>query len=243
MNKEYAGKTIDVLDQGYVRLVDYMGSDLEPVNDARVSYDKQVSEWDDKQKGLLNFLGREDHTSPFRGSVLKFEAYVPLMIARQWWKYIIGSDHAEQPLKYHDPFTQWNESSRRYITEEPTFYIVSHDQWRSKPENSKQGSGEMLDSFTGRQLTAMLESTYELGMNMYEQVMEIGVCPEQARLFLPAYGLYVRFRWTASLQGVAHLINQRVAKDAQKEFQDYALAVQELASCPFPNSVKALVKK
>jgi thymidylate synthase (FAD) len=240
--REYRGMKIDVLDQGYVILEDYMGTDLSPVNDARVSYDKKKDEWSEKEKGLLNFLAREDHTSPFRGSILKFEAYVPLMIARQWWKYIIGSDHSEQPERYHDPFTQWNESSRRYITEEPTFYVVEYNQWRSKPANSKQGSGEPIDPITGRHLTAVLQNSYEVGLNCYNMAMDLGVCPEQARLFLPAYGLYVRFRWTASLQGVAHLVNQRIAKDAQKEFQEYAQAIYDLASCPFPTSMKALVK-
>jgi thymidylate synthase (FAD) len=240
--RKYAGMKIDVLDKGYVVLKDSMGTDLSPVNDARVSYNKEVSEWNDKEKGLLNFLGREDHTSPFRGSILKFEVYCPLMIARQWWKYIIGSDHADMPTRNTDPFTQWNESSRRYITEVPEFYVVGADQWRSKPENSKQGSGDFLPLEKGTALTRQLITTYDDGLANYEWAMEEGVAPEQARLFLPAYGLYVRFIWTASLQGVTHLINQRLPKDAQKEFQDYAKAVHELAHNRFPNSVDALVK-
>lgn len=238
----HKGTKLEVLDKGYVILKDYMGTDLTPVNDARVSYDKESKEWTDHDKKLLNFLAREDHTSPFRGSVMKFEAYVPLMIARQWWKYIIGSDHAEHPERNHDPFLQWNESSRRYITEEPAFYVVQGDQWRSKPENSKQGSGATLPLHIGEGITRELVKTYTEGLQKYENAMLLGVCPEQARLFLPAYGLYVRFTWTSSLQGVAHLINQRIAKDAQKEFQDYAVAVKELASLPFPNSINALVK-
>lgn len=238
----YRDEKVAVLDKGYVILEDYMGTDLSPVNDARVSYDKKAEKWSPKEKGLLNFLAREDHTSPFRGSVLKFEAYVPLMIARQWWKYIIGADHAEQPLRHHDPFTQWNESSRRYVTEKPEFYLVGAGEWRAAPENSKQGSGDFLPLQVGQALTEELLTTYTEGLEKYETAMSMGVCAEQARLFLPAYGLYVRFRWTASLQGVAHLINQRVAKDAQKEFQHYALAVRDLASLPFPNSVKALVQ-
>jgi thymidylate synthase (FAD) len=235
-------KMISVLDKGYVLLKDSMGTDLSPVNDARVSYDRQVSEFDEKQIGLLNFLGREEHTSPFRGSILKFEVYCPLMIARQWWKYIIGSDHAESPERHHDPFTQWNESSRRYITEEPEFYVVGADQWRSKPANSKQGSGDFLPLEIGTMLTKQLVTSYDDGLANYEWAMAEGVAPEQARLFLPAYGLYVRFIWTSSLQGVAHLVNQRLPKDAQREFQDFAKAVYELAHDRFPNSVDALVK-
>lgn len=75
---------IGVLGNGYVMLKDFMGDDLSPVNDAKVSYDKESSEFGAKEARLLNFLAREDHSSPFRQSALKFEVYAPLMIARQW---------------------------------------------------------------------------------------------------------------------------------------------------------------
>jgi len=78
---------IDVLDKGYVRLVDHMGSDLSVVNAARVSYDKEVAEMSEKDSRLLSFLVREKHTSPFRHAALTFEVYAPLVVARQWWKY------------------------------------------------------------------------------------------------------------------------------------------------------------
>jgi thymidylate synthase (FAD) len=74
----------EVLDKGYVRLVDVLGSDLTPVNAARVSYDKESSELSDKDERLLKFLAREGHTSPFRHAMLQFEVYAPLMVARQW---------------------------------------------------------------------------------------------------------------------------------------------------------------
>lgn len=235
------GTKIDVLDKGYVMLKDYMGSDLEPVNDARVSYNKESKEFTERDLRLLNFLAREDHTSPFRHSILKFEVFAPLMIARQWWKYVIGSDHAEDLEKFRDPFLAWNESSRRYITEEPQFYVVRPNEWRSKPENSKQGSGEPLPLEIGSELTERLVKAYNKGLEDYEYALSRGVAPEQARLFLNAYGLYVRWRWTASLQGVMHLLNQRLAHDAQKEFQSYAQAIYDLTKLVFPNSMEAFL--
>ena len=75
----------------------------------------------------------------------------------------------------------------------------------------------------------------------YEKALEIGICAEQARLFLPAYGLYVRWYWTASLAGVAHFLNQRLEHDAQKEIQDYAKAVKTLSQSKFPVSLKELL--
>jgi len=229
---------VDVLDKGYVRLEAITGNDLSTVNSARVSYDKKVEEFTEKDKRLIRFLAKHGHTSPFRHAFVTFEAYAPLMVARQWWKYIIGSDHDESQ---RDPFTAWNESSRRYITEQPEFYVVQPDEWRSAPENSKQGSGEVLPLQEGKALTGILLENYHCGLEDYEYAMSQGVCAEQARLFLPAYGLYVRWYWSASLQGVATLLNQRLEHDAQKEFQLYAHAIWELMKEHFPVSIDELV--
>ena len=218
---------VNVLDKGYVRLVDHMGSDLSVVNAARVSYDKEVEELSDKDKGLLNFLIREKHTSPFRHASLAFEVYAPLVVARQWWKYAVASTHL-------DDQNGWNESSRRYITEDEEFYIPTDTQWRSKPENSKQGSGEPVDNFIGQRFTDRLEEIVRLGEEAYQSAMDQGIAPEQARLFLPAYGMYVRWRWTTSLQGVMTFLEQRLAHDAQSEIRSYADAVLNLSENIFP---------
>jgi thymidylate synthase (FAD) len=223
----------DVLDHGYVRLVDQLGNDLSIVNAARVSYDKESTEFSLKDAGLLAFLIREGHTSPFRHAALTFEVYAPLFVARQWWKYAVASSHVEEQLG-------WNESSRRYITEQEEFYVPDSLEWRSKPENSKQGSGAPLEMDKGMTLTADLMYHIDKGVEKYQQAMEIGVAPELARLFLPAYGMYVRWRWTASLQAVMTFLQQRLGHDAQVEIQDYAKAVYALTYEAFPNSVTAL---
>ncbi|WP_306472719.1 FAD-dependent thymidylate synthase [Bacillus toyonensis] len=145
---------INVLDKGYVRLVDTMGCDLSVVNSARVSYDKESTELTDKDIRLIKFLAREGHTSPFRHATVQFEIYAPLMVARQHWKYIVGSDHT---------MDAWNESSRRYVTEEPTFYIPKENEWRKAPENSKQGSGNLISPSGGFIFTDELEKYIEEG--------------------------------------------------------------------------------
>ena len=214
---------IKVLDKGYVRLVDVMGSDLSVVNSARVSYNKATETLRPEDEKLIRFLANNDHTSPFRHATLQFEIYAPLMVARQWWKYLIGSSH-------QDPFTAWNESSRRYVTEEIEFYIPTKDAWRSKPENSKQGSGPNLDEKIGGEALQRLIDQIEYGMKNYDWAIENGVATEQARLFIPsAYGLMVRWYWTASLQGVSHFLNQRTDSHAQYEIQMFADAVKSLA--------------
>lgn len=218
---------IEVQDKGYVRLCETLGSDLSVVNAARVSYDKESSELGPKDKGLLNFLAKNGHTSPFRHAAITFEVYAPLMVARQWWKYVVGGQHQDSMLA-------WNESSRRYITEEPEFHIPEPDQWRSAPENLKQGSGPPLKVGRGIKLNAMLKKYIDEGEALYNNAMESGVAPEQARLFLPAYGMYVRWRWTSSLQGVFHFLDQRLEHDAQYEIVEYAQAVHVLVAQAFP---------
>lgn len=225
---------IDVLDHGYIRLVDKLGSDITVVNSARVSYDKEVNEMGFKDTNLVHFLANNGHTSPFRHAVLQFEVYAPLMIARQWWKYIVGSDHT---------LDSWNESSRRYVTEEPMFYVPNADEWRTKPVNSKQGSGEPIDSEFGIPFTEALQNLIIAGSHFYDAAILANVAPEQARLFLPAYAMYVRWYWTASLQSVLHLIDQRTKKDAQYEFRQYAKAVLDLTHDAFPVSTNAMVKE
>lgn len=229
---------VKVLNEGYVRLVDHMGSDLTVVNAARVSYAKQSHELSDRDIKLIKFLAREGHTSPFRHAITQFEVYAPLMVARQWWKYVVGSAHYEGT---GDSLEAWNESSRRYITEEPNFYIPQAGEWRSKPENSKQGSGDLISWELGEKYSKDLMEYVELGISKYEDALAAGICAEQARLFLPAYGMYVRWYWTASVQSVAHFLAQRLEHDAQKEIQEYAKAILELIKPLFPVSLERLI--
>ena len=189
-------KMKNVLDKGYVRLVNHLGSDLTVVNAARVSYQKESFELDQNDEKLISFLAKHDHTSPFRHAMLQFEVYAPLMVARQWWKYIVGSSHMEG---IGDTMNGWNESSRRYVTEEPVFYVPNENEWRSMPDNKKQGSGEPVATELGKEYTKDLLELIEKGQGLYEKAMEDGICSEQARLFLPAYGLYVRWYWTCLL--------------------------------------------
>jgi thymidylate synthase (FAD) len=225
---------IDVLDEGYVRLVDTLGDDAAVVNAARVSYDKEIEVMEERDAKLLAWLWKNEHTSPFRHAALTFEIYAPLFVARQWWKYAVASSHV-------DDQNGWNESSRRYITENEQFYVPLEDQWRSKPENSKQGSGEPIDSEVGADYTTLLLKQIDSGTKAYHAAMDDGIAPELARLFLPAYGMYVRWRWTTSLHGAMHFVQQRVEYDAQVEIQDYAKAVRTLMADAFPTTSRILL--
>lgn len=229
---------IDVLNSGYVRLVDHMGSDQSIINAARVSYDKEcVPNPDDtlaeKDERLMAYLVRKNEMSVFRQATLQFEIYMPLMVARQYWKYIVGAAHIDDGVCM-------NETSRRYVTEEPTFYIPELDEWRSAPANSKQGSGEPIDPRVGQVATNELMKYIDRGLEFYDYWMKMGVCAEQARLFLPAYGMYVRVRSTMSLAALLHLLKERLEHGAQKEFQDYARALRDLTQPLFPVTFKTI---
>lgn len=232
-------RKVNVLDdKGYVMIHDVLGTDLTVANAARVSYAKKSATLTDSDKRLIDFLAREGHTSPFRHVIAQFEFNAPLMVARQHWKYVVGSSMLEAT---GDNMDAWNESSRRYVTEEPSFYIPNIGEWRSAPENSKQGSGDIVPAKVGTEAFMKLMDTVNTGVIRYEWAIENGICAEQARLFLPAYGMYVRYYWTASLQSVCHFLNQRLAHDSQVEIQAYAKAVLELIKPLFPISVERLV--
>ena len=233
---------VNVLDKGYVRMKPgwVMGyGDIEIANDARVSFNKEVEKLTDKDIRLIKFLAKHKHTSCFRGTACKIEMYAPLLTARQLWKYIIGAQHNEPKLQ--DSFTNWNESSRRYITENVEFYLPQKNEWRSIPENMKQGSGDILDLALGEKVTERLRQRQQQSKDDYEWAMEQGVCAEQARLFLLSYGLYIRWRWTMSLQTLCHFISQRVKSDTQGETREYAVATYHIVKHFWNNGLQELI--
>jgi thymidylate synthase (FAD) len=231
-NEQENDNFISVLDKGYVRLVDAMGSDLSVVNAARASFAKESKELSVQDARLIDFLVRENHMSPFRHAFLTFEFKAPLMVARQHWKYVVGSDHT---------MDSWNESSRRYITMDPEFYLPNSEQWRLAPENKKQGSAGLAGPWIGSVLTTELMQLIAKSESLYNMAIEQGIAPEQARLFLPAYSMYVVYRWSCSLQSVALFLNQRLSEDSQIEIQEYAKAVYSLSKDKFPVSIDRLV--
>lgn len=233
------GRVINVLNEGYVVLHDVMGDDLSVVNAARCSYARKSEELLEGDERLISFLARENHTSPFRHAFIQFEIKAPLMVTRQHFKYLTGSSFQEATS---DNMTAWNEESRRYVRDEPTFYIPQADEWRSYPDKIKQGSGGPVDKAIGIGATRFLNEYIDRGIELYEQAMANGIAPEQARLFLPANGLYVKYYWSASLQSIAHFIKQRLADDSQVEIRKYAEAVRDLTTEYFPVSLDALLK-
>ena len=221
-------------------LLDYMGTDLDVVNAAKVSFSKE-SEWEwqteyecgvpvsdtpilaDKDKKLINYLATHDHWTPFAHTALKFRCSAPVPIRTQAFKHKIGMVE--------------NEESRRYISSTPEIYIPEF--FRSKPEGSiKQGSGgehPMSDYF----VTSYRDLT-EACVNEYLTMIGNGVCPEQARFILPQ-GAIVNWIWTGNLVSFANFYNKRTDTNAQYEVRLLAESVGKQIAEIFPVSWKALV--
>lgn len=207
---------------GYVELLETFGSDLTVVNAARVSFAKESTEFTQRDEGLIKYLAKHNHVSPFFHPQIRMRIKMPIFLAREWFRHTVGFSR--------------NEVSRRYVDDEPEFFIP--EICRERDPKLKQGSKseEVKDNFLCVQ--AIKEATTK-AHHIYKALLDQGVCPEQARIVLPQ-SMYTEFIETASLAAYARLCKLRLDPGAQKEVQDYANAVVELLKPVFPVSWAAL---
>ena len=197
-----------------------MGSDLSVVNAARVSFAKAHEKFDeDKDPKLINYLGKHGHWTPFGHGSLQFHIKAPVFVARQLVKHQVG--------------LVWNEVSRRYVATEPEFYTPLI--WRGAPDNKKQGSSDVAIDIDPNDFIQMMDSA----KCMYEHLLEMGVCPEQARMVLPQ-AMMTEWYWSGTLMAFARVCNLRCKDDVQLETQMVAYEIDKLAKDIFPVSWKAL---
>jgi thymidylate synthase (FAD) len=216
---------IQVLDRGFVKLIDHMGSDLSVVNAARVSFGKRKEVFDDSDEKLIKYLAEHDHTSPFRHTALTFHVKAPIFVFRQWMKHRIASE--------------FNEISGRYVEfPEDEFFVP--EVFRRQAKVNKQGSEGQVGGSEGEQAQAIFLAACRNSVAQYKELIALGVCREQARCVLPL-GLYSEVYWTVSLQAVAHFIRLRTDSHAQWEIQQYAHAVRQVVEAVFPAGLKALL--
>ena len=195
-----------------VELIDHMGSDLTVVNAARVSFGKRKETFTISDVGLVQYLAKHNHWSPFGHASLQFHIKAPVFVARQLVKHQVG--------------LVWNEISRRYVDDEPEFCTV--DSWRARAENKKQGSSDETVEFS-------VASTYQWTKQTYENLLNAGVAPEMARMVLPQ-NLYTEWYWSGTLMAFARVCNLRCAKDTQLETQQISDKIDEYGHSLFPCS-------
>lgn len=217
---------------GYVTLVDVMGTDLTPINAAKASFKRRSDSYGEKEERLKRYLIDAKHLSVFRHNILTFEIKAPLMVTRQLQRYITGCAH--------DEFYAINEASYRYVTDDFEFYIPSSRDWRGAPDNKKQGSKGYVDINIGGYATSRLADIVHKSVEIYNELLELGIAPEQARLVLPAYGMMITWWMTISLQGLFHLLNERLDSHAMEETRWVAEAMQTLAKDKFPRTFEAM---
>ena len=199
-----------------VNLIDVMGTDLSVVNAARVSFAKESNEFSDKDVKLINYLAKHNHWSPFGHASLQFRIKAPIFVARQLVKHQVG--------------LVWNEVSRRYVDDEPEFYIPS--EWRLKADDKKQGSSDETIEYN-------LGSTLEFVKTTYQNMLRANIAPEMARMILPQ-NLYTEWYWSGTLMAFARVCNLRCKPDTQMETQLIANEIDFKSRELFPISWKAL---
>ena len=222
---------VDVLDKGYIEVVDTLGDDLTPVNAARVSFGGRSKEFTDKDRRLSKFLIKHKHFSPFRHQHIMVIIKAPEFVLRQWYKHVVGIETTSTHVtKDH----AWNEISGRYVEVEE-FYFP--DVWRKQSEDNKQASEGELDELQQKRM----ELAYRTYMNQVEMVygnmISSGVAKEQARIVLPL-SQYTQVWWTASFQSVMNFIELRDEPTAQWEIQQYAKVLKQVMLDTFPETTK-----
>ena len=234
-------------DNNYVTLIDHMGDDLSVVNAARVSFGKRVeldlSQYDDVEYAkcltqipllqdrdikLIKYLAKHNHWSPFGHASMQFHIKAPVFVARQLIKHQVG--------------LVWNEVSRRYVNYEPEFYTP--EIWRASAENKKQGSSdEEIDinpsTGSGPQMVDDYQQVLKSAKWTYEHLLELGVCPEQARMVLPQ-SMMTEWYWSGTLYAFASICNLRCKPEVQLETQMIAKEIDIQAGKLFPVSWEAL---
>lgn len=211
-----------------VEYVDHLGGDVNVVNAARVSFAKEVKEFDlEKDTKLINYLAKYNHWSPLAHTSISIRVKAPIFMARQFVKHQIG--------------LVWNEESRRYIDDTPEFYMPL--QWRGKPDNAKQGSSGVVDiKPVGHMGFAVgpYEAT-EFALVTYKSLLDQNVAPEQARMVLPQNTM-TNWIWTGSLVAFARICKLRLDSHAQKEAQELAQLINDVVAPLYPVSWAALME-
>jgi len=213
-----------------VKLIDHMGSDLTVVNAARVSFDK-VSDWEVipeagplkdylkfEDEKLIRYLAKHNHWTPFGHCSLQFHIKAPIFVARQLGKHQVG--------------LVWNEVSRRYVDNKPEFFDPLL--YRGRAENKKQGSTP--DAVIEYNMKPLIEYVTQC----YENMLNKGICPEQARMVLPQ-SMYTEWYWSGSLAAFARVCNLRLKPDTQYETRWIAKEISSLAEEHFPASWECLM--
>jgi len=219
LDKEFA-----VLNKGFVRLVDYLGGDERIVQAARVSYGKGTKT-KRQDRGLINYLMRNEHTSPFEQVILTFHCKMPIFVARQWVR------HRTARL---------NEISGRYSVMEKEFYVPDLEQIRYQSEDNKQGrnQGKEVSPEIQQKVLDIIKKGHSQAYDQYNEMLEENIARELARINLPL-SLYTQWYWQIDLHNLFHFLKLRMDPHAQWEIRQYARVMSEMTAKVAPMAYDA----
>ena len=220
-----------VLDKGFIEVVDSLGNDLTVVNSARVSFGKRKTKWDKSDERLVRYLAKYKHYSPFRHLQVQFHIKAPEFVMRQWYKHVVGIETtSNSSAKDH----AWNEISGRYVPVEDFYYPSV---WRKQSDDNKQASEGVLDDLQQKRMDMVFNEYMRQVEMAYDRMIDAGMAKEQARIILPL-NQYTEVYWTASFQAIMNFIELRNEKTSQIEIQEYAKVMLEQMKEVFPKTTK-----
>tara|TARA_Y100000034_G_scaffold119353_1_gene161066 strand:- start:965 stop:1660 length:696 start_codon:yes stop_codon:yes gene_type:complete len=221
----------EILNKGFVEVIDSLGNDLTVVNSARVSFGKRKKYWDKSDGHLVRYLAKHKHFSPFRHLQVQFHIKAPEFVMRQWYKHVVGIETTSTSVtKDH----AWNEISGRYVPVED-FYIP--EVWRKQSDDNKQASDGVLDDLQQKRMNNVYNDFIRQVEMSYDMMVDAGMAREQARIVLPL-SQYTEVYWTASFQAIMNFIELRDESTAQWEIQQYAQVVKGLMFDTYPKITK-----
>jgi thymidylate synthase (FAD) len=216
---------IPVLDHGFVRLDGALADDLSVVNGARVSFARRKEEMDESDEGLIRFLMRERHGTPFEHNAFRFHVRCPIFVAREWFRHRVGS---------------FNEFSMRYARASDEFYVPDPEDVRTQVGKPGAYSFEPVSDELAEQTREKLQEVYDAAYQTYEELVEAGVAREVARAALPV-GAYTEFYWTVNARSLMNFISLRNSETAQREIRRYAEACERFLEEQMPVTYAAFV--
>lgn len=218
-------KKVDVA-AGFVRLDAAMADDLSVVNAARVSFAKSSDEMSEADKGLINFLMRERHGTPFEHNSFRLHIKCPIFVAREWFRHRIGS---------------FNEFSARYSEVPNEFFVPAVDEVRGQVGKPGSYTFETLDPSVGKDVVTWIADWNEQSYKLYMELIDNGVAKELARTVLPV-SMYTQFYWTVNARALMNFLSLRTHETAQYDIRQYANAVYEIVAAEMPVTFAAWEK-
>lgn len=211
---------------GFVRLDACMADDISVVNAARVSFAKNQTELDDSAKGLINFLMRERHGTPFEHNAFRFHVKCPIFVAREWFRHRIGS---------------FNEFSARYSTVENEFFVPYDFDVRTQVGKPGAYTFNPVDEELALNTISIINEANKAAFDAYQKMVDSGIAKELARTVLPV-GMYTQFYWTVNARSLMNFLSLRLDKSAQIDIRRYAARVNALFAEQMPVTYKAWIQ-